>query len=58
MLYKDEGLQSIIILNNIKIYMSQELENICEIADVLLTRLLSYFCDYNSIKISFALLKR
>lgn len=39
-------------------FMSQELEDRCEEAGVLLARLPPYSCDYNPIETSFALLKR
>lgn len=56
--YADGGPRSIIILDNAKIHMSQELEDMCEVAGVLLARLPPYSCDYNPIETSFALLKR
>lgn len=57
-LYADGGPCSIIILDNTKTHMCQELDDICEAAGVLLARLPPYSCNYNPIEISFALLKR
>lgn len=56
--YTEGGPWSIIILDNAKIHMSQELEDMCERAGVLLACLPPYSCDYNPIETSFALLKR
>lgn len=56
--YADGGPRSIIILDNAKLHMSQELEDMCEEAGVLLARLPPYSCDYNPIETLFALLKR
>ena len=43
--YADGGPRSIIILDTTKIYMSQELDDMCEAAGVLLARLPPYSCN-------------
>jgi hypothetical protein len=52
------GPRSVIIVDNARIHMSEELESMCEAAGVLLARLPPYSCDYNPIETSFTLLKR
>ena len=53
-----EGENSVLVLDNAKVHKSQELQDMCDEADVILTFLSSYSCDYNSIEIFFAMLKR
>ena len=52
-----ENFRSMLMLNNAKIHWNEKLIEMCEIADVILIRLFSYFSDFNSIETSFALLK-
>ena len=56
-LYIDRKTNLIIILDNVKIYISQKLDNICKTSEILLAYFLSYSYDYNPIKTFFALLK-
>ena len=53
-----DEINSVIICDNVKAHKSLEFRKMCLEADVELTFLSSYSSDYNSIKISFAMLKR
>ncbi len=45
-------------LNNVFAYKSKKLQEIYNIIDIILTFLSLYFCNFNSIKIFFAILKK
>ena len=49
--------RSILILNNAKIYWNEKLIKMCEMIKIILIWLFSYFFDFNSIEILFALFK-
>ena len=53
-----DDINSILCLNNASAHKSDELQNLCNETDVILIFLLLYSCDFNSIEISFAILKR
>jgi transposase len=51
------GPRSVLVLNNARIHWNDELIQMCDEVGVILARLPSYFSDFNSIEITFALLK-
>ena len=53
-----DDINSILCLDNASAHKSDELQEMCDEADVTLIFLPSYSCDFNSIEISFAILKR
>ena len=53
-----EGKNSVLILNNVSTHKSVELQEMCTEVGVELIFLSSYSSDYNSIEISFAILKK
>ncbi len=50
-------LRSVIILNNVKIYYSQELQDMCDSASITLAFLLAYSPNFNPIETLFTVLK-
>ena len=55
--YEQERPRSVIVLDNATIHKSDELEEMCEEAGVLLAYLPAYSCDFNPIETSFTFLK-
>ena len=53
-----DDINSVLCLNNVSAHKNDELQEMCDETDVILIFLLSYSYDFNSIKISFAILKQ
>jgi len=54
----DDGPNSVLCLDNVSVHKSEELQQMCDDADVTLAFLPPYSCDYNPIETFFAVLKR